>query len=222
MDLDAARSYLAYQGGAQPGDERASKKQGYGRSETSRDHRFVFSYVYEIPSFGTANRIVGKLAGGWSISGVAAFQSGSPLTITYTNSNNVAGLTGDRAQFAPGCAHANLLTSGRIQDRISRYFNTACFTTPPVVGDDGRATAFGNSGASIVNGPGQSNVDMSLLKKIAVKENKLVEFRAEFFNVFNNPQFSSPDTNFSSSTFGQISSTAVNPRFVQFALKLTF
>jgi TonB dependent receptor len=222
MDLDAARSYLAYQGGAQPGDERASKKQGYGRSETSRDHRLVFSYLYEIPTFVAANRIVGKITRGWSLSGVAAFQSGSPLTIIYTNSNNVTGLTSDRAQLAAGCTHANLATSGRMQDRLSRYFNTACFTTPSVVGDDGRATAFGNSGASIVNGPGQSNVDMSLLKKIPLKENKLVEFRAEFFNVFNNPQFSNPDTNFSSSTFGQISSTSVNPRFVQFALKLTF
>jgi len=109
-----------------------------------------------------------------------------------------------------------------MQDRLSRYFNTACFTTPPVIGDDGRATAFGNSGASIVDSPGQANVDMSLLKKIPIRENRFVEFRAEFFNLFNTPQFSAPDTNFSSSTFGQISSTSVNPRFVQFALKLTF
>jgi hypothetical protein len=109
-----------------------------------------------------------------------------------------------------------------MQDRLSRYFNATCFTTPPVVGDDGRATAFGNSGASIVSGPGQSNVDMSLLKKIALRENKLLEFRAEFFNVFNTPQFNAPDTNFSSSSFGQITSTSVNPRFVQFALKLSF
>ncbi|HYR83831.1 MAG TPA: carboxypeptidase regulatory-like domain-containing protein [Terriglobia bacterium] len=222
MDLDASRSYLAYQGGFQPGDERASKKQGYGKSETSRDHRLVFSYVYEIPSVAGGNRVIGKLGSGWSVSGVAAVQSGTPLTILYTNSNNVTGLTGDRAQLAVGCTHADLVTSGRMQDRISRYFNPACFTAPPVVGDDGRATAFGNSGASIVTGPGQSNVDMSILKKIPLKESRLLEFRAEFFNLFNTSQFSNPDTNFSSSTFGQISSTAVNPRFVQFALKLTF
>ncbi|PYS19561.1 MAG: hypothetical protein DMG11_31575 [Acidobacteria bacterium] len=221
MDLDAARSYLAYQGGFQPGDERASKKQGYGKSETSRDHRFVFSYVYDLPGIA-GNRAIGKLASGWSVSGVAAFQSGTPLTILYTNSNNVTGLTGDRAQLAAGCTHADLVTSGRMQDRLSRYFNAACFTTPRVVGDDGRATAFGNSGASIVTGPGQSNVDMSILKKIPLGESRLVEFRAEFFNLFNTPQFSNPDTNFSSSTFGQISSTSVNPRFVQFALKLSF
>jgi len=221
MDLDAARSYLAYQGGFQPGDERASKKQGYGKSETSRDHRFVFSYVYDLPGIA-GNRAIGKLASGWSVSGVAAFQSGTPLTILYTNSNNVTGLTGDRAQLAAGCTHANLVTSGRMQDRLSGYFNAACFTTPRVIGDDGRATAFGNSGASIVTGPGQSNVDMSILKKIPLGESRLVEFRAEFFNLLNTPQFSNPETNFSSSTFGQISSTSVNPRFVQFALKLSF
>ena len=221
MDLDAARSYLAYQGGFQPGDERASKKQGYGKSETSRDHRFVFSYVYELPGVA-GDRVIGKLASGWSVSGVAAFQSGTPLTSLYTNSNNVTGITGDRAQLAAGCTHADLATAGRMQDRLTRYFNAACFTTPAVVGDDGRATAFGNSGASIVTGPGQANVDMSILKKIQLGESRLVEFRAEFFNLLNNPQFSNPDTNFSSSTFGQISSTSVNPRFVQFALKFSF
>lgn len=92
-----------------------------------------------------------------------------------------------------------------------------------MIGSDGRATAFGNSGVSIATGPGQFNTDMSFVKKFLLKdENRRVEFRAEFFNLFNTPQFSNPDSTFGSSTFGQISSTSVNPRFVQFALRLNF
>jgi hypothetical protein len=224
MDLDAARSYLAYQGGAQPGDERAGKKQGYGKSETSRDHRLVFSYVYEFPGIANRQGVIGKLMSGWSVSGVTAFQTGTPLTILYTNANNVTGLTGDRAQLAPGCDHSDLVTTGRMQDRLNRFFNPACFTTPRIVGDDGRATAFGNSGVGIATGPSQFNTDLSILKKFSLGSNEKarLEFRSEFFNVFNNPQFSNPESNLSSSAFGQISSTSVNPRFVQFALKLLF
>jgi hypothetical protein len=76
----------------------------------------------------------------------------------------------------------------------------------------------------IVKGPGQYNTDLSVIRKASLgsNESRRLEFRVEFFNLFNTPQFSIPDTNFSSSTFGQISSTSVNPRFVQLALKLSF
>jgi hypothetical protein len=95
----------------------------------------------------------------------------------------------------------------------------------PVVGNDGIATTFGNSGVGIVKGPGQSNFDMSILKRTPVRklgEGANVEFRAEFFNAFNHPQFSNPSTDVGSSTFGVISSTSVNPRIIQLALKLSF
>lgn len=199
-------------------------KLGYGPSGISRAHRFVISSVYQLPNLANPNGWVRRLAGGWSVSGVATFQTGNPLTILYTNSNNVTGITSDRAQIASGCAHADVVTSGPLRNRLNKYFNTACFTTPPVVGNDGIARTFGNSGTGIVTGPGQYNVDMSITKKFPLgsNENRRLEFRAESFNLLNTPQFNAPDTNFSSSTFGQISSTAVNPRFVQLALKLIF
>jgi hypothetical protein len=92
-----------------------------------------------------------------------------------------------------------------------------------VIGADGRATAFGNSGVGIATGPPQNNFDLALIKRINLSvlgEASNLEFRAEFFNAFNHPQFSTPNQNVSSATFGVITSTSVNPRIIQFALKL--
>jgi hypothetical protein len=94
-----------------------------------------------------------------------------------------------------------------------------------VIGSDGIGTAFGDSGVGIVRGPDQNNFDLALIKNTKVgwpSENLNLEFRVEMFNAFNHPQFSNPDNSFSDSSFGQISSTSVNPRIVQLALKLNF
>jgi len=77
----------------------------------------------------------------------------------------------------------------------------------------------------IVRGPGQVNTDLSLIKVFPVRwpnEAANVEFRTDFFNAFNHPQFADPDVEFTSPTFGQITSTIVAPRVVQFALKVSF
>ena len=95
----------------------------------------------------------------------------------------------------------------------------------PVIGDDGIGTNFGNSGVGIVTGPGQHNYDIAIIKRTPfglLGESSNIEFRAEFFNAFNHAQFSNPDGNASNPTFGVISSTSVNPRIIQFALKLNF
>jgi hypothetical protein len=76
-----------------------------------------------------------------------------------------------------------------------------------------------------VDGPGQFNIDLSIVRAIAMpwpKEGSNVQLRADFFNALNHPQFSNPNTTFGSSSFGVINSTAVNPRVVQLALKLIF
>jgi len=75
-----------------------------------------------------------------------------------------------------------------------------------------------------MDGPGQNNFDLSLTKSFALRglsENSLLEFRSEFFNAFNHPQFCDPEL-FNSHTFGRISCTSVAPRIVQLALKFTF
>jgi hypothetical protein len=95
------------------------------------------------------------------------------------------------------------------------------YTAPPAIGN---GTGYGNSGVGILLGPGNFNFDTSLIKNTRIRERHIVQFRAEFFNFFNHAQFSNP-TNLAVSTpgtFGQITTTSVGPRVVQFALKYNF
>ena len=163
--------------------------------------------------------------GNWDLAAVATIQSGTALTIAETNANNLFGISEDRAQLSGSCTKDQPTTAEPIGSKLNNYFNKSCFTAPVVIGADGIGTAFGNSGTGIVNGPGQANVDIAFTKEMYFKwssENCSVQFRAEFFNALNHPQFSNPDTNYSSPTFGVISSTSVSPRVVQLALRFAF
>jgi hypothetical protein len=122
-------------------------------------------------------------------------------------------------------ASTGTLTGVTLDPSGAGYFNAPCFTTPPIIGADGIGTSFGNSATGIVNGPGQANLDLSFLKTVILNwpiEKSSLQFRAEFYNALNHPQFANPDTNFTSPTFGVISSTAVNARVGQLALKFVF
>ncbi len=217
---DGANGGLAY------GDQNNPKSR-YGPDEFIREHRVVISYLYELPWLKNSRSWLGEVAGGWSIAGVTTIQSGHRLTIyNLNNANNVFGISTDRAQLAPGCTYGQLVTSGSIQSKLNNYFNTNCFAPPPVIGADGVGTGFGNSGVGIVTGPPQDNWDISASKHFPLgwpNDASNLEFRAEFFNTFNHPQFSDPANDYSSlATLGQITSLAVNPRIIQFALKLNF
>lgn len=222
LDSDGANVGIAASGNGSIGNQ-DNFHDRYGRSEFDRTHRFILSYEYELPELVRSRGVMSKAVNGWSVGGDTTVQSGQALTITNTNANNVYGITADRAQLADGCQKP--VTSGSVTSKLNNYFNAFCFTTPPVIGDDGIGTGFGNSGVGMVNGPKQNNWDLALIKKTAIRflgDTGNAEFRAEFFNMFNTPQFSNPDAAFSDATFGQITSTAVNPRFIQFALKLNF
>lgn len=200
-----------------------SPAQRWGRASFDRTHRFVVSGVYNIPS--PKEHLTRALFGGWSASGVLTLQSGSALTIAYNNATNVFGISEDRAELAPGCRKSNLVRSGSVEHKLNEYFNGACVTTPPIIGADGIGTAFGDSATGIVDGPGQFNVDAGVTRLLQISwphEGSSIQFRAEFFNALNHPQFSNPNSIYASSSFGIISSTAVNPRVGQLAVRMTF
>ena len=200
-----------------------SSRERRGRASFDRTHRFVFSATWELPS--PAHGGLRATLGGWVLDAIVTAHSGSALTIADTNSANVFGISSDRARLSGNCTKSELVRGGPVQSKLNSYFNTSCFTNPLVIGADGMGTAFGDSGTGIVGGPGQANVDLALSRLVTFNwphERSTLEVRAEFFNAFNHPQFANPDNNFTSPTFGVISSTAVNARVGQLALKFSF
>jgi hypothetical protein len=200
-----------------------SPAQRWGRASFDRTHRFVFSTTWSLPSppHGLSRLVLSS----WFLAAIVTIQSGSALTVANTNSTNVFGISEDRAQLSGMCSKSQLVSGGAMQSKLNQYFNQSCFTAPVVIGADGIGTAFGNSATGIVNGPGQANLDVALSKTVIVDwptEKCSLQFRAELFNALNHPQFANPDTNFTSPTFGVISSTAVNARVGQLAVRIAF
>jgi hypothetical protein len=219
--------------------------QQYGQTPYSRPHRFVISYQYELPFKATGT--LGKFVEGWSASGLTIVQSGNPLTLFDSRGGTVYGLPNSntvenglgRAQLCPGFTYDDIETTGSVKDRIGssrdatvqRFFNRDAFCTPPSIPG---GTIFGNTGVGIVRGPGQANFDFSMTKMTRINEAQSVQFRAEFFNLFNHTQFAIPigsaggapanQTLYPSNPtlFGVITATSVNPRLIQFALRYQF
>jgi hypothetical protein len=208
-----------------------SMGQQYGPVNFNRDQRFIMNYSYDLP-FNRSGKL-GYLVNGWNLSGVTTIQSGTPLTITDQTGGTVFGLgTYDvaRAEMCPGSTYGQVATPGSVVSRLNGFLNKSAFCAPPVAPNSvsgsafgGVPTLFGNSGVGIVMGPGQFNWDISLVKLTKITERQTLQFRAEFFNAFNTAQFGNPATSLSTpATFGQITTTTVNPRLIQLALKYMF
>jgi hypothetical protein len=208
---------------------------GYGPSDFDYRHRFVANYLWNLPNFHSNQGVAGKVLSGWGTSGVAVIQTGPALTFIDTGAGGIFGLAGTGVtgpSLCPGMTVANILNPGSTQSNIGKnktIFNPAAFcTTGP-----GNDTGFGNLGRGVVYGPGQHNLDMSIFKDTKVgglSEGGTIQFRAEFFNTFNTPQFATQTTvQFSTSitqvnapNFGQVTATTVSPRLIQLGLKYTF
>jgi hypothetical protein len=209
-----------------------------------RPHRLTVNYSWLLP-FGHHEGLMEKLVDGWTFSGVTTIQDGAPLTITDSNGGGVFGKSILSNAQLSGVAGQPIEVAGSTDSKAQSghfYLNSGAFTsfssgTSPQASSipncSGAAviapcsgTLFGNSGLGIVLGPGQNNWDMSFAKVTRVgglREDATLQFRAEFFNTFNHPQFSNPILTVNTgSTFGQLQSTSVNQRLIQFALKYSF
>ena len=190
-----------------------------GRSNFDVRHRLSVSYSYDLP-FGKDQRFVAdsgwlsKLMSGWQTFGVVTLQMGRPFTVAlpadFDNSNTGFSSLGFGANDRP-----NAVADPRLSTRTpQRWFDTAAFALPPF-------GSFGSAGRNILDGPGFQNVNASLVKNMSFKERINLQLRAEFFNLFNHPNFNLPDNFFGSPTFGQILS-AQSPRHIQFGAKVLF
>ena len=224
-------------GGSVVGDV-YNPRQHYGWDAFVRPQRFVLSWVYEFPQINGHTGLVRKALGGWSVAGVTTIQSGQRLTATATNLQNVFGSLTDRAPAsASGCGN-HFVSSGSVQSKLNNYINASCFDLAnyAVIGDDGIGTAFGNGPIGAIVGPNQNNWDLTLAKTTNLTERLQLEFRTDFFNAFNHPQFANPNLDMGLSatallpppgvapdpTFGAITANSTNPRILQFALRLVF
>jgi hypothetical protein len=219
----------------------------YGRVSFDRPQRFVVNYSYDLPIAKGLQGFAGKALGGWNVSGITIAQTGDPLTfIAASGSTNPAVVTGaaygasttagvngvSTAQYCSGFGDGNVKNPGRVEANLNNYFNLNAFCPAPIVPfGDATASDFGNSGVGAVLGPSQFNWDISLMKNTQITERVKVQFRADFYNAFNHPQFSDPGgSSFATIGFENIASpssilithTRVNPRLIQFGLHLFF
>ena len=181
-----------------------------GLSEFDVRHRFVASFIYELP-FGKGKSflksgIAGQIFGNFEIAGIFAAQTGRPFTPRISADRSNTGQLQDRP---------NIVGNARLSNSDPQlWFNTAAFAIPA-------AGTFGNAGRNILTGPGYNNADLALVKRISFGEGRNLELRGEAFNIFNHPNFDLPNTIADSAQFGRIFSAGA-ARQIQLGLKLTF
>jgi Carboxypeptidase regulatory-like domain len=205
------------------------------------NNSFTASVIYDLPfgkgkHFGSswsgpANTILGN----WQLTVIEKITSGFPIYVVDTNNqtgvsfmnNNGAtetrpDLVGDPNKAGPVSANPGCAAPARVHT-VANWFNPCAFAAPA-------AGELGNASRTPLSGPDFVNTDFSVIKQFALPwENMGLNFRAEFFNLFNHTQFATPNAagglfvpDFNAPAFGAINSTVNNPRLVQFGLKLTF
>ena len=190
-----------------------------GRSMFDARHRFVLSYQYSLPFWKHPQNWYQKVLGDWQISGITTFQTGTPFTVYDSTDVSFQGGAPEISGFSS--SRPNLIGDPNSGPRTtSEWFNKAAFERLFPV-NNGPTQFFGNEGRNVVEGPGLNVWDFSTLKNFRVTESKTLQFRAEFFNVFNHANFGLPNNDISSPNFGVIQSAA-NPRLIQLALKFLF
>jgi hypothetical protein len=237
-------------------DDRANR----GVSNFDRTHRVVLSYLWDLPRPALAtNSTAGDwLFSSWQVAGIVTAMSGLPIDIVDSNAGSLY-LGANNGLSRPSWATGATRSTATNNIPAGYSFNPFAFARPIVTAGQlipssnmGAAagatcglptivcTDFGNVGRNVLRGPGQMNVDFSVIKRFRIDENKNIEFHAEFFNLFNHVNFSNPIGNLNAvassggainantgniinpGDFGRITSTSNNPRLIQFVLKLNF
>ncbi|HUS07153.1 MAG TPA: hypothetical protein VMZ52_12680, partial [Bryobacteraceae bacterium] len=186
-------------------------------SDYDRRHVAVVNFVWQLPIFRNQSTLLGKIAGGWQLSTIAQFQTGTPFSVA--KGDDYAGVgPGSGSQFwditgDPHLADANWSPGGTADSNF--YFNKSAFKQPAP------GTFVTNTVRNTLYNPGFQNWTAALFKKFTITENQSVQFRSEFYNFPNHPNWSNPTNDPTSSAFGKI--TAKNfERSLQLSLRYSF
>jgi Carboxypeptidase regulatory-like domain len=206
-------------------NDQTNLKDSRGLSDFDRTHRFITSYAYQLPFFSKESGFKKAALSGWSVDGIVTFQSGRPFTIVDSAGGSTftpIGPDQSTASIAPGFDASSAYTSGNRATKLNSYVNINAFLPAPVVGPDG-STGYGDLGRNIFRGPFEQNWDFSIGKTFSFTENQRLEFRTEFFNLWNHPNFNNPSfVDVSGPEFGAITTMAGTPRVIQFMLRYGF
>jgi hypothetical protein len=207
-----------------------------GNSEQDVRHRYVLTFIYDLPWMKDQKGALGRILGGWGVSGITTFQSGLVFNVTESADRCLCG--GGSGSQRPDYISGNIvfydprLTSA-VTDRPNSWFDgtgggTAAADTNPFFRRVGTAASwargagrYGNFGRNVLHGPGVNNFDLAAYKRFRFLESHEVTFRAEFYNSFNHTQFLNPNGSIASVTFGRITTTR-EPRIIQMALRYVF
>ena len=197
----------------------------WGLSQINLNHNFTASIIYSLP-FGKGRKFgnnwnsgVNAVLGGWEATVIEKASSGFPIFVVDSNNTSGAGFENTNVQslIRPNQTCNPVLS----HPSLSEWFNVSCFSQPA-------PGELGNANRTPVSGPDFVNTDFSLTKHFAIREGIRLDFRSEFFNLFNHAQFGAPGGNLygadfaSPTTFATVNYTVNNPRVIQFALKLAF
>ena len=179
-----------------------------GRSDFDQTHRFVVSYTYDLPFAHNLHGPAKFIADGWQVMGIHSYTTGTPFTIhARTDFSN----SGGDARPDAVLGVSNEPAGGRTRQE---WFNPAAFTNPA-------NGLFGNVGRNTISGPANLTVDFSVFKNFPITETTRLQFRTEFFNLINHPNFRSPSTTYDSSNPGELTAAGTS-RQIQLALKFLF
>ncbi|MBK7601193.1 MAG: hypothetical protein IPJ07_22765 [Acidobacteria bacterium] len=199
----------------------------YGDVAFSRRHRFLTTFLWELPIgrgrklLGGVNSAVNQIVGGWQMNGILLFQSGPYLTPTFTGTDPSG--TGVLVRGVTTTQRPDRIGNGNLSNpTIDAYFDRSAFVRP--ASNIGR---FGNAGVGILRGPGTQVFSMTLAKQFSVTEKLRLRYEAAFANLFNHLNPDIPGTlNITSSAFGRITrpqaADQAGPRTIQMSLRISF
>lgn len=191
----------------------------YARSDFNQKHLLRINGVWDLPQFKNLG-LLRYGAGGWEVSGILNFSSGYPFSVDTGSAAPWLGAGRDIGNLRMNLT-GNPCAGCGSRDNWARvgYFTQTAYESPLTTA----MGTFGNSGRNSLTGPSYFDTDMSLVKNFPLlpRENSKLQFRADFFNLFNNVNFDTPTTSSSSSAFGKVTS-AENARQIQVAVRLDF